>query len=159
MAETYLPPGLMPSLKDRLLDPDSMGTRGHPGYMMHQYLESVREDLEELLNSRRSHRDLESEYPEVARSIVTYGLPDLASMDTSTPGRREAIGQIMEKSITTHEPRLRNVRATQTRGSALDLRALFHVDAELRVDPAPAVFFETLVELTTGHASVRERTG
>jgi predicted component of type VI protein secretion system len=38
------------------------------------------------------------------------------------------------------------------------LRVLFHIDAELRVNPAPAVAFETVLELTTGHASIRERT-
>ena len=158
MAQPDLPPGLLPSLKDRLLDPDSMGTRGHTGYTMQQILESVREDLEELLNSRRPHRALESESPEVARSIVTYGLPDLASIDTSTPAKREEIGRIIEKSIMVHEPRLRNVRAAMITARPADLRARFHIDAELRVDPAPSVFFETVVELTTGHASISERT-
>ena len=51
---------------------------------------------------------------------------------------------------------LRNVRATAVRGRALDLRARFHIDAELRVDPAPRVAFETEVELTTGYATIRE---
>ena len=57
-----------------------------------------------------------------------------------------------------HEPRLRNVRATMVKSRGLDLKATFHIDAELRVDPAPPVAFETIVELTTGHASIRERT-
>ena len=29
------------------------------------------------------------------------------------------------------------------------------INAELRVDPAPAVAFETVVELTTGHVVIR----
>jgi type VI secretion system protein ImpF len=159
MAQLDLPAALMPSLKDRLLDPDSMGTRGYPGYSLRQILESVRDDLEELLNSRRSHQLLETQYPELTRSIVTYGLPDLASLDTSTPGKQEEIGKIIEKAIGLHEPRLRNVRATLVRTRAVELRALFHIDAELCVDPAPAVSFETVVELTSGHATIRERTG
>ena len=158
MAHLDLPRGLMPSLKDRLLDPDSMGTRGWPGYGLQQILESVRDDLEELLNTRRSHRVLETEYAELAHSIVTYGLPDLSSIDTSTSGKREEIGRIMEKIITLHERRLRNVRATMVKSRGVDLTATFHIDAELRVDPAPPVAFETIVELTTGHASIRERT-
>jgi len=158
MAHLDLPPGLLPSLKDRLLDPDSMGTRGSPGYGMDQIFDSVRDDLEELLNTRRARQVLETEYTELAKSIVTYGLPDLASLDTSTLGKRQDIGEIMAKIITLHEPRLRNVRATMLKPRSLDLRATFHIDAELRVDPAPAVFFETVVELTTGHASISERT-
>src|SRR5262249_45204927 len=140
----------MPSLKDRLLDPNSMGTRGQPGYTMQQIVDSVRDDLEDLLNSRRSHRSLEAEYPELARSIFTYVLPDLASVSPSTAGSRDEIGKLIEATIGVHEPRLRKVRAMQTRSRALDLRAMFHVDAELHADPAPAVLFETVVELTTG---------
>ena len=37
----------MPSLKDRLLDPESVGTAAQPGYSLPQIVESVREDLEE----------------------------------------------------------------------------------------------------------------
>jgi type VI secretion system protein ImpF len=112
MAQLDLPSALMPSLKDRLLDPDSMGTREHPGYSLRQILESVRDDLEELLNARRSHRLLETQYPELARSIVSYGLPDLTSIDTSARGNLEEIGHVLENIIALHEPRLFNVRAT-----------------------------------------------
>ena len=156
MAQSDLPKGLLPSLKDRLLDPDSMGTRGQPGYTLSQVVDSVRDDLEDLLNTRRSQK-LGEEYAELIRSIVSYGLPDLTSFDTSTSGKREQIGPIIEKIITLHEPRLRNVKATLVRSHNLDLRALFHIDAELRADPAPKVSFETVVELITGHASIREK--
>jgi len=159
MAQIDLPPGLMPTLKDRLLDPESIGTKGQPGYTLYQYLESVREDLEDLLNTRRSHERLERHYAELARSIVTYGMPDLSSLDTSTPGRREKIGPVIERIIALHEPRLRNVRATLVRSRGYDLRALFHIDAELRADPAPKVAFETVVELVSGHATIRESKG
>src|SRR5262245_12716252 len=115
MAESDLPAGLMPSLKDRLLDPSSVGSRGQPGYTLTQILESVREDLEDLLNTRRSREVLEKHYAQLARSIVNYGLPDLTSLDTSTSGKRELIAQLIEKIIAVHEPRLRNVRATLVR--------------------------------------------
>ena len=158
MGQSDLPPTLTPSLIDRLLDPDSMGTKERPGYSLRQIVDSVRDDLEELLNTRRSSQAPETQYAELARSIVTYGLPDLASLDGSTPGKQEELGKIIEKIITLHEPRLRNVRTTLIRSRAIDLRVRFHIDAELRVDPAPAVAFETVVELTTGHASISERT-
>jgi type VI secretion system protein ImpF len=158
MAQLDLPTVILPSLKDRLLDPDSMGTKGQSGYSLRQIFDSVREDLEDLLNTRRSRQILETQYPEVARSIVCYGMPDLTSLDTSTPGKHEVIGPVIKKIVTQHEPRLRRVRATLVRSRALELRVLFHIDAELCVDPAPKVAFETVVELTTGHTSVREST-
>jgi len=156
MAQPNLPPSLLPSLKDRLLDPDSMGTKAQPGYSLIEILESVRDDLEELLNTRRSHNVEEKEFPEVVRSIVTYGLPDLAALGAASLGKQDAIGKIIEKTIETHEPRLRNVRASVVRSRNLNLRVRYHIDAELRVDPAPKVTFETEVELTTGYTSVRE---
>jgi type VI secretion system protein ImpF len=159
MAQLDLPPALMPSLKDRLLDPDSMGTSGRPGFGLRQVIDSVRDDLEDLLNTRRPHRVRESQYAELSRSIVTYGLPDLASLDTSTPASQAAIGRVIEAVIALHEPRLRNVRATLVKAGEIEARVLFHIDAELRVDPAPEVAFETVVELTTGQASVRDRAG
>jgi type VI secretion system protein ImpF len=156
MAHLDLPPGLLPTLKDRLLDPDSMGTRALPGYGLEQILESVREDLEELLNTRRSRELVEAQYPELARSVASYGLPDLASLDKTTMGKRDAIGRILEKVITLHEPRLRNVRATMDTPRGSELSATFQLNAELRLDPAPPVDFETTVEFSTGHVSIRE---
>src|SRR5262245_20334862 len=134
MPQLDLPTSLMPSLKDRLFDPDSMGTRGRPGYTLRQIIDSVRDDLEELLNTRRSLQVQESQYAEVARSIVNYGLPDLISLGAATPSKQEEVAHIIEEIITLHEPRLRNVRARLVRARALELRVLFHVDAELRVD-------------------------
>jgi type VI secretion system protein ImpF len=158
MANLDLPPGLLPTLKDRLLDPDSMGTRDVPGYTLEQILESVREDIEELLNTRTGLHKLETDFPEVARSIVTYGLPDLSSIDTSTPGKRENLGRVLERIIALHEPRLRNIRASMDAPRANELSATFKIDAELCVDPAPPVAFETVVQLTTGYIAIREGT-
>jgi type VI secretion system protein ImpF len=158
MAQNELPSVLLPSLKDRLLDPDSMGTRDRPGYSLSQIIESVRDDLEELLNTRRSHKVLETQHAELAASIVTFGMPDITSIDATSPAKQEEIGRVIEKAIMLHEPRLRNVRATLVRSRGPTLRLQFHVDAELQVDPAPAVAFDTVVELTTGQASVREST-
>ena len=156
MAQLDLPPGLMPSLMDRLLDPDSMGTRALPGYTLPQILESVRDDLEELLNTRRSYQVPAIPYPELARSVAAYGLADLTSIGGSTSGKLEEIGRMIEKAIALHEPRLKNVRAKVIRSRAIDLRVRFHIDADLRVDPAPAVTFQTEVELTTGHVAIHE---
>jgi type VI secretion system protein ImpF len=158
MAQLDLPPGLLPSMKDRLLDPESMGIGGQPGYSLQDVLESVREDLEELFNTRLPYQVPENQYPELARSVATYGLADITNLGVTGATKQEAIGHVIEKAIVLHEPRLRNVRASQVKSRALALRATFHVDAELRVDPAPPVAFETVVELTTGHASISERT-
>ncbi len=159
MAQSDLPPGLAPSLMDRLLDPDSMGTRSQPGYTLDQILISVKDDLEELLNTRRAFMIPDKQYPETAKSVVTFGLPDLSFLSGTALGKQEEMGRLIEKAIGMHEPRLRNVRAKIVRSRGVELRVQFHIDGELRVENAPAVTFETVVELTTGHVSVREGDG
>ena len=53
-----LPQGLMPSILDRLIDPDSAGTDARRGYGLTQMLEVIRRDLEDLLNTRQSIADI-----------------------------------------------------------------------------------------------------
>ncbi|MBI3469039.1 MAG: type VI secretion system baseplate subunit TssE [Planctomycetes bacterium] len=145
----------MPSVLDRLIDPDSGGTAWRRGYGVQQIVDVVRRDLEDLLNTRQSHQRLPREYTEVHNSIVAFGLPDLAALEAHTPQQREEIGSVIERIIARFEPRLRNVRARMIDAGEKDRRVRFHIDARLNVDPAPEVSFETVVELITGHASIK----
>ena len=147
-------PRLLPSFLDRLLDPESMGGRV-AGYDHRQMMDAVRLDLEELLNARQTFPDLPAAYTEARKSILTFGLPDLSSYDTSSIPRRNDLAQTVQALIRRFEPRLRNVRVTVLgeRGKG-GLAMQFRIDAELNVDPAPEVGFETVLELTTGHATV-----
>jgi type VI secretion system protein ImpF len=156
MAQARLPSALLPSLKDRLLNPESMGTQAQPGYTLSQIIDSVRDDLEDLLNTRRAFEVDEAKFPQLARSFVNFGLPDLTSLTGMQEEIAEGIAGTIEKIIAQHEPRLRNIRATVARTRILDLRVRLHIEADLRVDPAPRVSFETIVELTTGHAFIRD---
>src|SRR5262245_50160729 len=104
--------GLMPSILDRLIDPESGGTAWRRGYGVEQMMDAVRRDLEELMNTRQSHMGAADNYPEVKRSLIAYGLPDLTSLDASTPQQREDIGRIIETVVALFEPRLKDIRAT-----------------------------------------------
>ncbi len=156
MAQARLPTALLPSLKDRLINPDSMGTQANPGYTIAQIIDSVRDDLEDLLNTRRAFEVKEAQYPQLAKSLVNYGLPDLTSLSGMQDEIAGGIATIIEQTIAAHEPRLRKVRANVVSSRNIDLRVRFHIEAEVRVDPAPRVTFETVVELTSGHTSILE---
>jgi type VI secretion system protein ImpF len=146
----------MPSVLDRLIDPESGGTGRRRGYTAEHIVDAVRRDLEDLLNTRRTSAAAAAHYPEVANSIVAYGLPDLATLDALTRQQREAIGRVIEGVIAQFEPRLLDVRATLVdAGSATQRTVRFRVDARLAMEPAPEVAFETVLELTTGHASIQ----
>jgi type VI secretion system protein ImpF len=89
-------------------------------------------------------------------SIVCYGLPDLTSFNAITSQQREAIGRTIESIIGVYEPRLREVRASLVdSGDQKERRIRFRVKARLCLEPAPEVAFDTIVELTTGHCSVK----
>jgi type VI secretion system protein ImpF len=148
--------GLMPSLLDRLIDPESSGTVARRGYGVEQMTEAVRRDLTELLNTRQSHDGLSPEFDELHRSILAYGLPDLTSLSAVTPEERRQIGRLIERIIELFEPRLRDVRATVLDPSDSRERTIrFRVDARLCLEPAPEVAFDTILELSTGQYAVQ----
>ena len=88
--------GLMPSILDRLVDPDSGGTGWRRGYGVEQMIDAVRRDLEDLLNTRQSSGDLPEDFVEVHNSLISFGLPDLTSLNTISPHQREEIGRVLE---------------------------------------------------------------
>ena len=149
---------LLPSLLDRLIDPESGGTGAQQGYSVGQMIEAVRRDLEDLLNTRQTSTGISKEHAAVLDSVVAYGLPDLMSVDASALGAKEQIGRIIEEIITRHEPRLRDVRArlVQTARTREARSLKFEIQARLAVDPSPEVGFETVLELMTGHTSVKQ---
>jgi type VI secretion system protein ImpF len=146
----------MPSVLDRLIDPHSAGTSRQPGYSLLEMEAAVRRDLEDLLNTRQSSTDLPGELKEVHRSIVGYGLPDLTSLNAITPQQRADIGRVIEAAISHFEPRLQDVRAILLDpAEEVERTVRFRVEARLCLEPAPAVAFDTILELTTGHYSVK----
>lgn len=149
------PQGLMPSLLDRLIDPEADGTAWQRGYAVEQMAQAVLRDLEDLLNSRQTAQDVPKDCVEVQRSIAAYGMPDLTSVQAITAQQRAAIGRVLETLVMQYEPRLRDVKATLlSPEQQLERRVRFHLTARLRVEPAPEVAFDTILELSTGHSKI-----
>jgi type VI secretion system protein ImpF len=151
---------LQPSLLDRLTDPRSEGSGSRTGYTLEQLLQKVQDDLADLLNTYASYYRPKADYPEVFNSIVAYGLPDLASMQAMTPEQREQISRELQGVVERFEPRLKDVKARLLEpGEEAGRTIRFRIDATLRADPAPAVAFETILELATGRYAVQQGGG
>jgi type VI secretion system protein ImpF len=146
---------LKPSILDRLIDPESRGTAARFGYSIEQMVDRVRRDLEDLLNTRRTIRNLPTGLERVRDSVLGFGLPDLVSMNALTPTQRAEIGEVLEATIAHYEPRLRFVRATML-DSDSHQHVRFRLEARLAVDPAPEVAFDTILELTTGQHQIKD---
>ena len=161
---TPLAQGLMPSLLDRIIDPDSLGADATRGYTVAQMRDAVRRDLEDLFNTHTPGVNIPAEYREVHSSVATYGLPDIAWVSSVKGFQGRDLAAIIEQAIHLHEPRLRDVQVVvitegDKRDGPADKRVHLHIEARLNVDPSPEVEFETVLELTTGQASIREELG
>ena len=109
---------------------------------------------------RQTYRDLPEHYGEARDSILLYGLPDLASVESGSAQARAEIGRAIQRVIERFEPRLRDLSITllnpEEDPSAQSLR--FRVDARLNVEPAPDVAFDTILEVASGHYVVTPAT-
>jgi type VI secretion system protein ImpF len=123
-------------------------------------IDTVRRDLEDLLNSHLMAVDIPEELAEVRRSIVAYGMPDISTFEAARPDSARQFCAAVEGAIALFEPRLTDVQVIPVKGDASKtLRLDFEIRATLRLDPAPEVTFVTLLKLTTGEATVQRAGG
>lgn len=150
--------GLMPSLVDRLIDSDSGGTADRRGYSLQQMMDSVRRDVEDLLNTRASYYGISGEFPEVAKSVAAYGFPDFGSLRTGSRSDHQAIARLIAEVVMAFEPRLKEVKAVlvEDLDSLRKFSLKYQIHGKLRVEPSPEVAFETVLELASGHTFVKK---
>ncbi len=144
-------PGLLPSILDRLTDPESRGTAAQAGYSMDQMARAVQDDLEWLLNTRSDDSADLKGYPLLAR-VLGYGLPDMSELSRLKEVDTDGICRILEEKILHYEPRLKEVRvslASVEKGNPLKIE--LHLQAVLAMESAPDLVFDTVLDLASGH--------
>jgi type VI secretion system protein ImpF len=150
----------LPSILDRLLD-DTPDVSHEPLPDRFQNLRlmkrAVTRDLEALLNTRQEiWQELPPEFSEVRRSLLTYGLPDFTTLSLLNPQDCNRIRRFVEQAIALFEPRLSRVRVTLEPPRQQESTLRFHIEAFLRVEPAPEpVNFDALLQLHTQEYVVR----
>jgi type VI secretion system protein ImpF len=145
---------LLPSVIDRLIDRDP-GNRNEAQSARAQSLkelkDSVRRDLEWLLNTRRTPDEPPPSAKELWRSVYCYGLSDITGMALKSSEDQAHLTRMVESAIAAFEPRLQNVTVSMLPTNPGSRMLRFHIEALLRTDPAPArVSFDTTLELTSG---------
>jgi type VI secretion system protein ImpF len=145
---------ITPSVLDRLLDDEPTVSKEPPTSRRQNFRaleKSVARDVEALLNSRRETLvELPSEFVEVNRSLLTYGLPDLTSLSLLNNDDRNRIRRAVEDAISHFEPRLQRVRVNLEAPREHDRGLRFRIDALLRVEPTPEpVTFDAVLQLNT----------
>jgi type VI secretion system protein ImpF len=151
---------LLPSILDRLIDDDPDVDAELPmsqAQILSQLRESVRRDLENLLNTPWRWRSWSPELHQLNRSLVAYGIPDVAAENLGSATARQDFFRHVERVIRTFESRFTNVRVEPVDNvNRLDRTLRFRVHAMLHAYPAPEpVVFDSALDTSTGDFEVK----
>lgn len=151
---------LIPSVLDRLIDqePDrTVEPEWARAQGVYELRDSVKRDLESLLNSRQTRPELVDDGDELSTSMLTYGLPDFTSTGTGGEGEHDMLRRAVERTIERFEPRLKHVDVSVVPPKSSFERSLhLTINAMLWIDPEPIpIEFDTVVQTATGTCEVK----
>lgn len=145
---------ITPSVLDRLVDLDPNISTEPPKSRSASVLElkqSVRRDLEWLLNTRCFLETDGTELLEMRKSVAFYGLPDVTGLSAKNPAEQKRLAASVEAAIRIFEPRFINLKVTMAEMSDTERQMKFHIEASLAMDPAPEpIAFDTVLEMGSG---------
>ncbi len=147
------------SVLDRLVDLEPGNSSEVPvsgAESLRQLKESVRRDLEWLLNTRQRTPEISADFKELRRSLAAFGVRDFSTMSARNTADQDLICRALRDAIRIFEPRLRDVAVTAEKGREFEHTLHFRIQAYLDVDPAPEqVNFDTSLQLFSTEFKVR----
>ena len=152
---------LVPSIFDRLIDQNpgvSEDIDSSPSQLLRELRESVRRDLEELLNTRLPFHMIEEDMEELEYSVINYGIPDFSGNNLVSERENERFRRQLERVIRFFEPRFKEVKVELVEGAdEYDRTLRFRIDALLNVQPAvKPIVFDSSMEPVTHDIKVRD---
>ncbi|MBX9609160.1 MAG: type VI secretion system baseplate subunit TssE [Gammaproteobacteria bacterium] len=165
MADNASQDRILPSLLERLTDEEperKQDTREQRVLSMRRYKESVLRDLAWLLNTTNAGMGNEMRaHPEAARSVLNFGIPDLAGTTSSTVNPH-TLAKAIREAILVFEPRILahtlDVQLSVDDDSRLHNRLEMIITGDLWASPVPVhVLVNTAVDLETGAFGVSEQ--
>ncbi|MDE3178869.1 MAG: type VI secretion system baseplate subunit TssE, partial [Acidobacteriota bacterium] len=118
--------------------------------------DSLRRDLEWLLNTRQTLDAAEYDGKDLLGTLFDYGLPDITSLSTGSSKDQTRLLRSIESAIAQFEPRLLSVKVNlqPVEGNTRVLH--FMIEGMLNTDPAPEhVYFDTVLQVNTGEYEVK----
>ncbi|GLQ99226.1 type VI secretion system baseplate subunit TssE [Dyella mobilis] len=167
MAELTTQERLQPSLLDRLADDEPAKheeSREKRVISAARLRDCVTRDISWLLNCvNLGIEEQLADYPDVARSVLNFGIPDLTGTALAGVDAHVLQRQIRE-ALLAFEPRLTpsTLRVTvQTDAKRMDRQSLiFNIESEMWAQPIPLnLYLKTEVDLETGKFNVSESFG
>jgi type VI secretion system protein ImpF len=150
---------LVASVFDRLIMGDHHQATEPPKsrvQVLRELKQSVRRDLEKMLNTRWRCKSWPPNLDEMELSLVNYGIPDFAGANMGTAATREELRRVIERMIKVFEPRFVSVKVSLPDNTDRIDRVLhFRIDALLHAQPEPEpVTFDSQVDLTSADIKV-----
>lgn len=139
------------SLLDRLiLDPEIEEARS-PERWRNRMRDSVRRDLEMLLNTRRWIESWPTSFGELDTSLLSYGLPDIYNQSFTTDAQRDAFREQLIEIIRRFEPRFQSVTVEiLNNADPLDRTLRFRIQAVLLADfEGEPVVYDSLLDVAS----------
>jgi len=142
------------SLLDRLTDLEQWPETRSASITM--YRESLKRDVEWLLNTRQPVIPELEGYPATAASVLNFGLPDIHSFDGSAGKEQNALTVALEKCIRVFEPRISQPHVFLTRTDILSRSLRFHIEGQIVYENMnEEIKFDTTQELISGEYEVK----
>lgn len=142
------------SVLDRLMAVEDWPTTRSQS--LRYFKEALKRDLEWLLNTRQPPIPELADYPLAKASVINYGLPDITSLGLTSASDHRRLRIAIETCLANFEPRLSDVRVTLQGTDTTDRRLRFHIEGNMKLDPAPEeISFDTVLELTSGEYKVK----
>ncbi len=123
---------------------------------INRHKDSVKRDLEWLLNTRQVVDDRLPYYPEVSRSVYAYGLPDISSINVGAIRDQNELLRRMEKCIEYFDKRLTKTEIMLETMAGLTRVLRFSISGIILMDPAPEeIVMDTILDPTSGEYEVK----
>lgn len=160
MPRTDLETRVTPSVLDRLIDLDPRQSTEAPksrSATVHDLKQSVKRDLEWLLNTRCHIETLDEKLEETRRSLALYGLPDFTGVSVKSHVEQKRMTEAIENAIRIFEPRFKNLKVTLEPVDNVDRQLRFRIEATLDIEPTPEpIVFDSVMEPGAGGFSIVE---
>jgi len=163
MVELFEKEGFQPSLLDRLTDDKpnkKVASLQRRVLSLQEFKKNVMRDLEWLLNAGHleSRQDL-SDYPQVKRSVLNFGMPDLSGMSASSVDDT-TLEFVLRQAILNFEPRIlpKSLKINVINRKEHDKYnvIVFEVQGELWSQPVPErLYLKTILDLKLGNVEVK----
>jgi type VI secretion system protein ImpF len=151
---------ILPSVFDRLIDNEPSVKEESPhsrSQLMFELKQSVRRDLQNLLNTRWKCEVWPPEYETLELSLVNYGIPDFSGVNMGGPASQKRLIQIVERAIEFFEPRfLRFTLFPIENKKKFDRTLKFKIEGLLKAEPAPEpVSYDTIMDVSSAEFEVK----